>query len=141
MVNIYADGSCIGNHLHDKVQRKSYISMVVTIRGTVILEKIKLVKATTNQSAEWIAAIEAMKYAQDNHPGDKITLYSDCKNVVNIINGESHARAKHIKAHHEEFEKCSAGLNVEINWVPRNSNLAGKYIESNMRKMRDGVYG
>ena len=135
-MKIYADGSCIGNHLHDKTKRISHIAYIVYKDGLMLRTELKKTKVNTNQSAEWVAILEALKYCQKYVPGEQIEIFSDCKNVVNIANGKSQPRAAHMKRYLEDFKKYSAGLNVKISWVPRKENEAGKHIENNLDKMR-----
>jgi len=130
------DGSCIGNHLHDKTKRKSFVAYLVYDEKEKVEEVLKRVKATTNQQAEWLAVIEALKYCQANVPGEQIEIFSDCKNVVNIANGKSQARQSKMIQLYEKFKKCVAGLNVKLTWVPRGENEAGKHIESKLSEMR-----
>lgn len=136
MITIYVDGSCIGNHLHDRSKRKSYICLIAYKDDKKIMEILKPIGVKTNQSAEWEALIGAFKYCQDEVPGEKIKILSDCKNVVKIANGQSTPRAKHMIMYKETYEKVSAGLNVIVEWIPRNKNEAGRYIEDNIGDLR-----
>lgn len=73
---IYTDGSCVGNPGGDG----GYA--IVIIEKLIPVKICGYLKTTTNQQAELIAVIEAMKYFKDP---SRLTIYSDSAYVVNCV--------------------------------------------------------
>lgn len=81
-VTIYADGACVPNPGSGGVG-------IVLLFGEHARELSKPVGKTTNQGAEILSAIEALKAL--NRPCD-VTLYSDSKYLVETMNGNYQRR-------------------------------------------------
>ena len=141
VIAIHVDGSCIGNHLHDRSKRKSFTAQVMLKNGVWSREILEISATKTNQQAEWEAVVNALKYAQQYLAGEKIQIFSDCKTVVNIINGDSQAKDQKLKLLYKECENLKSGLNVTVTWIPRAENLAGRHIERNLERIRGELYG
>ena len=136
-VTIYADGCCIGNHLHNKQERQAYSAFIVQQNGVEKHTQLnRFEDIRTNQQAEWAAIVLAVKYCQKECPGDKITIFTDCQTVVKMINGEYKARAKGMVYWSEQYDKYAGGLDLKIKWLPREKNLAGQYLEKHLSLIR-----
>ena len=135
-VEIYADGCCIGNHLHDRQQRSSFLAFIVRREGKELHTQLDKIPAPTNQQAEWAALVEAVKYVQKHHPGEKVELFTDCQTVVRMIEGEYRARQESMRKWHDTYKKYSAGLDLHIQWIPREENIAGQYLEKHLSSIK-----
>jgi len=84
-------------------------------------------KNITNNEAEYLAVIEALKFVEEN---SKVTIFSDSKLVVNQINMEWHIKQDRLR---ELFEKVQSliekkKIDFKIEWIPREKNKAGKVL-------------
>jgi len=138
LITIHTDGCCIGNHLHNKMERKSFAAFVVlNEKGKEMKMSVSNIsEARSNQQAEWAALIEALKYCQSNIPGENITVYMDCETVVKMISGDYKARKGQMKIWKSRYDKYSSGLDIKIVWIPRAENLAGIHLENHLNTLR-----
>ena len=134
-MKIYIDGSCCPNPGKGKA--------VAIIEKTEFHSKEKLMKKlpdVTNNVAEYNALILALEYIQSRVLGiatgikpKQITICTDSKLIQGHMNEnwkinknvELVTRAK--KLLHELRE---TGIEITINWVPREKNVAGVMIEN-----------
>jgi len=97
----------------------------------VILEKniVKRFKkkGITNNEAEYLAVIEALKFVEDN---STITIFSDSKLIVNQIKMEWHIKEERLRKLFEEVLSLIKEKNIDFNieWIPRGENKAGKVL-------------
>lgn len=78
---------------------------------------------STNNVAEYSAAIHALSWllAQGYH-GD-VVLLGDSELVVRQMKGEYRVRAEHLKAYHDHLSEIASRFRrVEFQWVPREEN-------------------
>jgi len=84
-------------------------------------------KGITNNQAEYLAVIEAIKHVE---PGSRVKILTDSKLVANQLRMEWHIKEKRLRLLFEEvfeiIEKKS--LSFKIEWVPRSRNKAGKVL-------------
>ena len=83
----------------------------------------------TNNQAEYHAIIATLKKFQDST--DKITIFSDSKNTVNQLNHEFAINNEQLRALAQEAWLLIPKIpHLEIKWIPRKENLAGKMLGS-----------
>jgi ribonuclease HI len=112
---IYCDGGTRGNAIclvHDD------IIIVKTRRGEY-----------TNNELEYIALIHTLEYI-DSKNLKNVRIYSDSRLIVNQVNGKYRVTTDNLIAlHRETLEKMLRCDGVQICWVRRNRNKAGRHLE------------
>ena len=83
----------------------------------------------TNNEAEYLAIIAALKKFAESD--DEITIYSDSKNTVSQLNHDFAINKEELRTLAREAWTLIAKISkLNIKWVPRNENLAGKMLGS-----------
>ena len=83
----------------------------------------------TNNQAEYLAIISALKKFEGTN--DQIIIYSDSKNTVNQLNHEFAINNEQLRTlAREAWQLMAKFTNLQIKWVPREENLAGKMLGS-----------
>jgi len=83
---------------------------------------------TINQ-AEYMAIISTLRKFDNSN--DKIIIFSDSKNTVNLLNHEFAINNDEIRSLAREARSLIANYsNLTLTWVPRSKNLAGKMLGS-----------
>ena len=83
----------------------------------------------TNNQAEYLAIISALKKFEATN--DEIIIYSDSKNTVNQLNHEFAINNEQLRTlARETWQLMAKFTNLQIKWVPREENLAGKMLGS-----------
>jgi ribonuclease HI len=83
----------------------------------------------TNNQAEYMAIISVLKKFSDVQ--DKVIIYSDSKNTVSQLNHEYAINNEQLRSlAREAWELIPKFTNLQIKWIPRNENLAGKMLGS-----------
>ena len=83
----------------------------------------------TNNQAEYLAIIETLKKFQGST--DKIIIFSDSRNTVNQLNHEFAINNVQLRAFAQEAWLLIPKIpHLEIKWIPRKENLAGKMLGS-----------
>jgi len=83
----------------------------------------------TNNQAEYLAIISALKKFQNS--SDQIVIFSDSKNTVNQLNHEFAINNEQLRALAQEAWLLIPKIpQLEIKWIPRKENLAGKMLGS-----------
>lgn len=83
----------------------------------------------TNNQAEYKAIIAALKKFLGTE--DEILIYSDSKNTVSQLNHEfaiNNAQLRELAM--EAWQLVGKYRNLQIRWIPRQENLAGKMLGS-----------
>ena len=84
-------------------------------------------KGITNNEAEYLGVIEALKHVEQ---GSRVKILTDSKLVTNQLRMEWHIKEERLKLLFKEalniIEKKS--LSFEIEWIPRSKNKAGKVL-------------
>ena len=82
------------------------------------------------------AEMYAIKCALNLYPDEKKIIRSDCEVSVNALNTQAVNILMKIEAGLTEFYECAKLTRIEyeesesiVEWVSRNKNVAGKYIE------------
>ena len=83
----------------------------------------------TNNQAEYLAIISALKKFEETN--DEIIIYSDSKNTVNQLNHEFAINNEQLRTlAREAWQLMAKFTNLQIKWVRREENLAGKMLGS-----------
>ena len=145
----YIDGQSIGNEQRGAL-REARIAVVYepssNLRGCRVREKN--VGDKTNNEAEYLALLEALeiileKWATGSGsiPGDvgPVQIRSDSELVVNQLKGTYRVNEPHLRPLWDKARSLMASLGtVKLEWVPREKNYAGLWLEG---KWRGGTTG
>ena len=82
----------------------------------------------TNNQAEYAAILAALERFAGS--GSPVTIYSDSKVVVSQLNHEYAINNPALREMARKAWGMITSKNVEIRWVPRRENLAGKMLGS-----------
>ncbi|HYL66960.1 MAG TPA: RNase H family protein [Nitrosopumilaceae archaeon] len=83
----------------------------------------------TNNQAEYMAIIMVLKKFLDN--SNEINIYSDSKNTVAQLNHEYAINNDQLRTlAMEAWNLIGKYTHLQIKWIPRNENLAGKMLGS-----------
>jgi len=98
---------------------------------------------STNNEAEFCAALEALKYLVDQGlKYDKIIMRGDSQLVVNVLNGDWNLKAENLVPLYRDIRAIERSLpQVKYTWIPREDN---EYADDLSRKeyeqfIREGV--
>lgn len=91
-------------------------------------------KRSTNNVMEYKAMLKALELAMN---GD--VIYSDSKLVVYQLKGWWQVKQDHLKSFYNNCKEMLESKNVNIRWVPRRKNNAGKLL-SRKRKICSKKY-
>lgn len=117
MMKVYFDGGCRPN--------PGRVEIAVVVAGTCYYEAE--LDFGTNNDAEWVAAIHALRVASDLSLTD-IQLIGDSAVVVNQANG-ARCRTPELLRHRDTFEGLRAKFaRVRVRRVGRTQNLAGIFL-------------
>jgi ribonuclease HI len=112
---VYFDGGCRPN--------PGEMAIAVVLRGTV--HHLPAIGTGTNNDAEWLALIHALRVAQEREPG-AFDLLGDSALVVNQANGLWPCRSPELRAHAATFAALAAiRPPARIRRIGRSQNLAG----------------
>ena len=83
----------------------------------------------TNNQAEYLAIITALKKFQNS--SKQIVIFSDSKNTVNQLNREFAINNEQLRTLAQEAWLLIPKISdLQIKWIPRKENLAGKMLGS-----------
>jgi len=120
-ITVYIDGASRGNPGEGAVAFVVYNS-----NSRELYRGGKKIGRCTNNMAEYIALIEALKYLNGlNGSGKKsVSIYSDSELVVNQINGTYQVRNQRLKKLYDEVMKLidQSGHNINLKIIPRDYN-------------------
>lgn len=112
---VYFDGGCRPN--------PGAIAVAVVIRG--VTHHFPAIGCGTNNDAEWLALIHALRIAQDAEVG-AFDLLGDSALIVNQANGLWPCRSPELLAHRQMFVEVAATRPpARIRRISRSQNLAG----------------
>lgn len=113
MIKIYTDGAARGN------PGKAAAGFVVFKGDKLIKKSAKYIGKATNNIAEYSAIINALRAIPR---GEKATVYSDSKLVVNQLNGDFKVKKEHLKKLFAKAKLLMKEKNIhKIEWVPRDT--------------------
>ena len=83
----------------------------------------------TNNQAEYLAIIAALKKFVGSN--DEITIYSDSKNTISQLNHVYAINNEQLRVlAREAWELIAKYSKINLTWIPRKENLAGKMLGS-----------
>ena len=91
---------------------------------------------STNNVAEYVAAICALEWVTRHGHAGEVRLVGDSELVVRQMNGEYRVRAEHLLPYRDRLAQLASGFRkVEFRWVPREENTRAD--ELSKRAIRD----
>lgn len=146
---LYIDGQSVGNEQRDTL-RQARIAIVYepssSLQGHRVRERN--VGDKTNNEAEYLALLEALQIISDKWatvsgriPDEKgpIEIRSDSELIVNQMKGSYKVKEARLRPLWEKARHLMASLGpVRLEWVPREKNYAGLWLEG---KWRGGTSG
>ena len=129
MMTFYIDGGCKGNHLPREEDRPMR-AVVCDDAGTALVDLE--MRGGTNGIAELWALVEAMIISR-HAKLDEVQIYTDSSNLIGWVKTTpvhllARAEYKNLFAALDNYRKK---IQLNIDWVGRDDNLAGRYIEAN----------
>lgn len=119
-MKLYFDGGCQPNP-------GMMEAAIVSDCGTITIHHEKLGHGTNNE-AEWISMIMAVTEVADRDLKG-VTILGDSMLVVNQSQGTWKCNHAHLRKYLDAFKEIASGLDIKVQHVRRNHNLAGIYIE------------
>lgn len=115
--NIYIDGATKGN------PGPSAVGIIVKdVDGEVVERMSEYIGDGTNNRAEYIACVKALKLAKDIGLYS-LVIYSDSELVVKQLNGEYRVKDKNLYEYYKEIRKLEKDFDsVEYKHIPRENN-------------------
>jgi ribonuclease HI len=92
------------------------------------LERVKRIDHLTNNEAEYHALIAVLNYVGR---GSSVLIFTDSALVSNQFNGKFRVNEPRLKRLLDEAKMLmeERDLEVEVKWIPRERNLAGKLLD------------
>jgi ribonuclease HI len=139
----YIDGQSQGNE-QNSLPRKAKIAIAYAESGTVDHGKFRIywqpIGDRTNNEAEYYALLKALELiaekATGKVPGNigEALVRSDSKLVVNQVNGEWRVEDEKLIDLSEKARDLIKNIgSVRLEWVPREANLAGLWLEGKLK--------
>lgn len=122
------DGSSLGNPGPSKIGvvywERFVEDKVSTRRFKPTLTISEAIGRRTNNDAEWLAVLRAMKIVHEKKGRDPVFIYSDSMLVVEQINGRWKARQENTKLYLDQFcyvrqTAADRGQSITVTWLPR----------------------
>lgn len=128
MITAYIDGTSCPN------PGKMGIAVVIVKDGRVVRRISGSPGRGTNNQAEYLAAIRALKEAK----GSELLLLSDSQLLVRQLKGEYKVKDKELQKLKKEFDNLKKNRKIEIKWIPRERNkLADKLAGAAVGRLSD----
>ncbi len=84
----------------------------------------------TNNEAEYDALLRLLRLLQAHKPKEDVRIYSDATLLVNQISGEWQVKEERLRKLRDEAKELMKELGrAQLEWVPREKNLAGLWLE------------
>lgn len=84
-------------------------------------ERSKRLEYTTNNEAEYLALLEAVRMAKQ-HGAEKLVVQTDSQLLFHQVRGEWRVREPRLRALLEAVRKEAGSMSLEMRWVPREQN-------------------
>lgn len=111
-LEIFCDGSGKGG----------YGFTVSSASGNVLHEHFNKVEgATTNNITEYMAVIEALKWAKDKTNGN-VSVFTDSLLVVSQVAGTWRCKKPHLQPLLKEAKELVSYIGARVAWIPRAQN-------------------
>jgi len=121
MKKIYFDGACLPKNPGGVA---CYGVVAVNDDGNIVDKRFGVVSENgTNNIAEWAGLIHAIKLAKELN-WDGVHIYGDSQLAVNQFNDLWRVSKEHLKRMYDLAKKESEGVNITVEWIPREENLA-----------------
>ena len=129
-MTIYTDGGCSGNGQKDLSKRKM-IAVATDDTGKVLIEKKQ--NGGSNNIAELLAVKEALMWCF-NHNIKDVKIITDSKNTLSWVFkpkvGKKINDRDLVLNLKTAIYALTKDIKLKMEWLPREYNLAGHYIES-----------
>lgn len=102
-VQFYVDGGVIGRNPSATGVYYSVVVIPPDARPQWVCEREADYGYTTNNDAEWLAVLRALRYAADHYAGTPIVIYSDSRLVTRQFAKQWRVR---IERHHRLMGEC-----------------------------------
>lgn len=126
MVKIYCDGGARGN------PGPAAAACIVVVDNKVVYKHSKYLGKTTNNFAEYAAAIMALEWVKKNKGKvtKEVVVIMDSELVVKQLTGDFKVKSSHLKRMHQLIKGIENSINVKIEYklVPRNKNKLPDYL-------------
>ncbi|MGB9911474.1 MAG: ribonuclease HI family protein [Microgenomates group bacterium] len=127
---VYTDGGAKGN------PGPGGIGFIVKdSKGKTIIKKGKFIGYTTNNKAEYIAVLEALKWLKENFSKRekfKVKFFLDSQLVVNQLNGNFKIKNENLKLLQKKIKELEKNISFSIsyNFINRKKNKAHFLVPS-----------
>ncbi len=128
MTTLFTDGGCTHNDQPDPSKREM-VAVVSDSTGAILVETRQ--RGGSNNIAELLAVKEALTWATE-HGHEHIEICTDSRNNFAWVDGRFGKKLNDRRAVIDLYEgicRLRERVCLELVWVPRAANLAGKYIE------------
>lgn len=119
---VYFDGGCAPNP-----GKMSACVVICPPVGKPQIHTLTDLGHGTNNIAEWSALVLAVTLLHDIK--EQLTILGDSQLVVNQANGVWRIKDTNLQVFWREYYKYAKDMNLEVKYVPRERNLAGRYLE------------
>lgn len=128
LVQLYTDGSCPRN-IETCIQLMPMLAIVTDVKGNLLSKAFY--SGGTSNIAELLAVRDALKWASGNNVSE-LHIHTDSRNTLAWVAGRigmKIADRPQVIGIHKEIVDLRRTINMTIEWVPRERNIAGIYIE------------
>ena len=123
IMKIYFDGGCRPNP-----GQMSACIVMVHDNGSAEPMKLYDLGYGTNNMAEWSALVWAALASRD-FGFDRVVFIGDSQLVINQASMRWKINDQNLSSFFQEFKEITKGFDFELCHVPRERNLAGRYLE------------
>ena len=141
---VYVDGSSLGNPGY------AGIGVVFEIKGKILRKISKCVGKRTNNEAEYLAVITALKeipltVRKLGIRVNYVMVFSDSTLIVKQLNGEYKVKSNRLSTHLKKIKDITKdmknnayGVNIIFKWIEREKNsIADKLAKKGAERCRD----
>ena len=114
---LYADGASRGNP-----GPAASGAVILDHAGNVVVELGENLGIRTNNYAEYQAVIAGLRHIQSAYPGAQVEVRMDSKLVIEQLSGRWQIKHPELRELAQEAHRVMRGLEVSLNWVPREEN-------------------
>ena len=125
---IYVDGGAYNNG------RKNQLARICVVHENEVIIHEDIGNHTNNE-AEFIAIEKAFEWSNANVRDGVVTIFSDSKLAVNMINYLWEGQVIRLKELRDQVAS-KMPKNVVVKWIYRDYNKAGQYLEFNLPRMK-----
>ena len=117
MIFLYADGASRGNP-----GPAAYGAVIFDESMSALAELGENLGTRTNNYAEYQGVIAGLRYIQEAGLGPDVTIRMDSKLVIEQLSGRWKVKHPEMRELVSEASRLLAGLNVKLEWIPRELN-------------------